>query len=317
MADTKPLVSILIPAFNMERYIRQCVWSALNQSYTNTEIIICDNASTDGTVRIVSEFSDNRLQIVRNDKNIGAIGNFNKLLSLAKGEFIKFLEADDYLDSECIGKLLAPLLNDPEAVMSCCGKFLINSDGQITGAHSKPRAETVSGHSVIKRLRQMGNEFGTPSDVLFVHEAVERAGVFDPAFGNYLNDWDLWIRIARLGRVAFVAENLAYVRRHPGQIGAVGAADNRDIRASVLLVQKNFEDRKEANMLLVHFSAEFLRRAFGRFIKRPGRATGQYVLDTLRMLIKEIGVGLTLASVLYFPTFLQYFRLRHRLIHRE
>ena len=317
MNNTHPLVSILIPAYNMEKYIDQCIKSALNQSYTNTEIIICDNASTDATAQAISVFSDDRLKIVLNGSNIGPIANFNKLLTLASGKYIKFLEADDYLHPNCVENLLAPLLNNPESVMSCCGKYLINSDGQVTGEHKKPKSETVSGESVIKRLRQMGNEFGTPSDVLFSKKAIDQAGAFDPAFGNYLNDWDLWIRIAKLGRVCFVAEALAYVRRHPGQIGAVGAADNRDIRSSSLMVRKNFADRTERNLLLVHFSSEYIRRAVGRFLKRPNQVTGRYMLETFHMIKEDIGIGLTVASAFYFPTILLYLRLRHRIMHRR
>ncbi len=317
MQNYGPLVSVLIPSYNMEKYISCCIESALRQSYSNIEIILCDNASTDNTFSLASEYSDPRFKLFRNESNIGAIANFNKLLTLAKGKFVKFLEADDYLDPDCVKKLLAPLLNDPESVMSCCGKYLINSDGQVTGEHKKPKSETVSGESVVKRLRQMGNEFGTPSDILFSRKAIEQAGDFDSAFGNYLNDWDLWIRIAKHGRVCFVAEALAYVRRHPGQIGAIGAADNRDIRASSLMVRKNFDDRTEANLLLVHFSSEYVRRAVGRFLKRPSQATGRYMLETFRMIKEEIGIELTVVSAIYFPTILLYLRLRHRMMHRS
>ena len=317
MQNYGPLVSVLIPAYNMEKYICCCIESALQQSHSNIEIILCDNASTDNTVSLASAYSDPRFQVFRNESNIGAIANFNKLLTLAKGDFVKFLEADDYLDPDCVKKLLAPLLNDPESVMSCCGKYLIDSKGEIIGEHKKRRSEVISGRLVIKRLRQMGNEFGTPSDVLFSKKAIEQAGVFDSAFGNYLNDWDLWIRIAKHGRVCFVAEALAYVRRHPGQIGAVGAADNRDIRSSSLMVRKNFEGRNEVNLLLVHFSSEYVRRAVGRFLKRPSQAAARYILETFRMIKEEIGIRFTVVSVFYFPTILLYLRLRHRMMHRR
>lgn len=315
--SNRPLVSILIPVYNMNLYIAKCIQSALDQSYKNTEIIVCDNSSQDNTVAIIEQFKDPRLKLVRNKTNIGAIANFNKLLVLANGDYIKFLEADDYLHPDCVKNLLAPFLNDPETVMSCCGKYLVDSDGEIIGGHKKPRSEVISGRLVIKRLRQMGNEFGTPSDVLFSKKAIEQSGAFDPAFGNYLNDWDLWIRIAKCGRVCFVAEALAYVRRHPGQIGAVGAADNRDIRSSSLMVRKNFEGRNEVNLLLVHFSSEYVRRAAGRFLKRPSQATARYMVETFRMIKEEIGIRLTVASVFYFPTVLLYLRLRHRTIHRR
>lgn len=317
MNNTNPLVSILIPAYNMEKYICSCIESALQQSYSNLEIILCDNASTDNTFSLASAYSDPRFKVFRNESNMGAIANFNKLLALANGDFVKFLEADDYLDTDCVKKLLTPLLNYPESVMSCSGKYLIDYKGNIIGEHKKRRSEVISGKLVIKRLRQMGNEFGTPSDVLFSKKAVEQAGVFDSAFGNYLNDWDLWIRIAEQGTVCFVPEALAYVRRHPGQIGAIGAADNRDIRSSSLMVRKNFEGRNEVNLLLVHFSSEYVRRAVGRFLKRPSQATVRYMVDTFRMIKEEIGIVLTVVSVFYFPTILLYLRLRHRTMHRK
>jgi hypothetical protein len=162
----------------------------------------------------------------------------------------------------------------------------------------------------------MGNEFGTPTDVLVQRLAVIRVGAFDADFGTYLNDWDLWIRLAETGKVAFLSEKLAYVRRHEGQIGAGGARNNRDIDANMMMLEKRFVARPLfRSSLMVHFAAEFLRRALIGLLKQPSSQSVTYVSNTVRKVASHVGVVRSLLAILYIPTVLQYLRVRHFLIH--
>lgn len=92
-----PLISVLIPAYNAEKFIRQSIDSILNQTYKNIEVIIIDDASTDGTWKIIQEYSnkDKRIKAYRNRYNIYIAANRNKLLKLAKGKYIAWQDADD------------------------------------------------------------------------------------------------------------------------------------------------------------------------------------------------------------------------------
>ena len=90
-----------MPVFNGERYLESAIRSNLNQSYGNLELIISDNASTDRTEAICRDLaaSDARIKVHRNDRNIGAAANYNKLFQLASGEFFRWSNADDLMDS--------------------------------------------------------------------------------------------------------------------------------------------------------------------------------------------------------------------------
>ena len=109
--EYKPLISVIIPVFNTEKYIRQCLESVVTQSYTNIEIICVDDASSDGSGLIINEFrnEDPRIKILINDSNIGAGLSRNKGLDYSKGEYIFFLDSDDYLlqgSLECLVNII-------------------------------------------------------------------------------------------------------------------------------------------------------------------------------------------------------------------
>ncbi len=110
-----PLVSILIPVYNRENYIAECIESALGQTYPNIEVIVGDNASSDGTWIICQQFAakDKRVRIFRNNQNIGPVRNWLACLAQAQGEYTKILWSDDLIHPDFLTKTL-PYLNDPQ-----------------------------------------------------------------------------------------------------------------------------------------------------------------------------------------------------------
>src|SRR5690349_581871 len=101
-----PLISICIPAYNNEAYIAETISSVLSQTYSVFEIIIVDDCSTDNTVEVVRKFNDHRIRFYQNEKNLGMHGNWNRALSLAKGEYVKLLCGDDTIFPGCLQKQL-------------------------------------------------------------------------------------------------------------------------------------------------------------------------------------------------------------------
>ena len=108
-----PLVSVCIPAYNSARYIRTTMESGLGQKYENIELVVVDDCSKDDTVEIVRSVRDPRVRLVRNEKNLGMTGNWNKCLAEARGEYIKLICADDVLYEDSIEKELGALLGHP------------------------------------------------------------------------------------------------------------------------------------------------------------------------------------------------------------
>jgi glycosyltransferase involved in cell wall biosynthesis len=112
MLENNPLVSVIIPAYNCEKFIRQAIESILNQTYTNIEILISDDASRDNTKRVIDSIHDPRIKCFHNDDNLGYLKTWNKLMSIARGDLITFQDADDYSDFERIEILINELKKD-------------------------------------------------------------------------------------------------------------------------------------------------------------------------------------------------------------
>jgi glycosyltransferase involved in cell wall biosynthesis len=126
-------VSVCIPVYNGAKYIKEAINSALNQSFQDFEIIVVDNKSTDNSLEIVRAITDSRIRIFENESNLGMLGNWNKILTLANGEYIKILPADDALYPDCLRLQCEVLDQDLEKKISlvCGRKNVVDADGKV------------------------------------------------------------------------------------------------------------------------------------------------------------------------------------------
>lgn len=120
MADQLPLVSILLPVYNRENMVATALRSVVVQTYPNMEIVVVDNCSTDCTYDVVQEFARGKSQIrcFRNEQNLGPVRNWIKCCEASRGDYIKFLFSDDWLEPYAVERYLAPLIKHPEAGFS-------------------------------------------------------------------------------------------------------------------------------------------------------------------------------------------------------
>ncbi len=297
-------VSICIPTYNMGRYIGLAVESALKQSFADVEVLVCDNASTDETSKVLASFQDKRLKIVRHPENIGMISNFNKTIELSTAPLIKFLEADDLLEVDCVAHMVAMMDRYPRVGVVSVGRTLIDAEGSVLGKHSKSQTEVVDGKVLLARLRRMGNEVGTPTDVMVRRILLQEVGAFDPAYQTYLNDWDLWIRCAERTEFGFVGECLTRVRRHTGQVGWVGSRTNLEVDVTHLMLKKRWGDAPflsskwlQGLLLTLHFSEEHVWRGIRGLIW--GGQVGVSRVDIFRRLAGHLGLLKSLMVVVY------------------
>ena len=102
--SSEPLISICIPTYNGSQYIEKCIESCLAQSYRNIEIIVCDDCSSDSLINVLNPYlkKDCRISFYQNEKNLGLVGNWNKCMNYASGEYIKWLFQDDWMDVNAI-----------------------------------------------------------------------------------------------------------------------------------------------------------------------------------------------------------------------
>ncbi len=199
---TQPKVSICIPVYNGETFIAETIHSALGQEFSDFELVISDNASTDGTERVVRSISDPRIRYERSAVNVGPVGNFNRCLELARGEYIKILCADDLLYPDCLKRQVAVLEDDKRREISLvsCARDIIDEKSRI---RLRPRVKGISGRvpanqAVIRSIRTGTNIYGEPQSVLFRTDQGRAVGGFNPAYGFCL-DLDFWFRLLTLG----------------------------------------------------------------------------------------------------------------------
>ena len=126
-----PPVSVAIPAYNCERYIGQSIESLLNQSYGDFELVISDNASTDGTEAVCRRYAaqDSRVRYVRRAENIGGPGNFRYVFSLCSGKYLKWSTADDHWHPDFLREAVPVLDTRPDVVLCYPKTQLIDAEG--------------------------------------------------------------------------------------------------------------------------------------------------------------------------------------------
>ena len=122
----KDLISVIIPAYNVEKYITRCMESLINQTYTNLEIILVDDGSTDNTSQICDKYAqkDDRIKVIHK-QNGGQSEARNQALDIATGKYITFLDSDDYLSEDYI-EYMYKLLKNNNADISVCGVQIVN-----------------------------------------------------------------------------------------------------------------------------------------------------------------------------------------------
>ena len=211
MVVDKPLVSVIMPAFNAEAYIKEAIQSILDQTYPNFELLICDDGSSDKTVEVVDSFNDDRIKLFIKNKNLGNLKTTNFLFSKCKGEFITIQDADDYSQLNRFELLLKAFNEDKELGMVGSNYLAISFDGEGLFSGNLPLTNEETTSVLKKEVIPM----------LYASVMVKKA-VFDtvkpfPVFFNRKGyaDFDWMARIQEKTRVKNLKEILYVYRRHP------------------------------------------------------------------------------------------------------
>lgn len=214
-AKDKPLVSVFTPAYNAEKYIRECIESITNQTYANWEYIIVNNRSTDNTLSIINEYvrKDSRIKVLNNNQFLGQIQNWNSGLSRISphSKYCKILHADDWLYPECIEKMVALAEKNPG--VGIVGSYRID-ENKVNLDGLDPGVSVVSGREICRMylLDQMF-VFGSPSTLLFPSEIIRKYSPFYDEKEIHA-DTDVCLRILENFDFGFIHQVLSYTRRH-------------------------------------------------------------------------------------------------------
>ncbi len=218
MRKDSMLVTVAMPTYNGERYVREAIEGVLGQTCGDFELLVVDDCSKDATREIAASFADPRIRVVKNDGRLGVYKNFNRCLTLAQGKYVFFNHQDDIMLPELLERAVPILEKDPDIACVGVNPLVIDADG-IRGAPFFTWAEqntVFSGESFL--------------DAFFLQYTMAISSVFlrkDMLKANNLRfslkdgesaDMVFWVRLAlRAKKLFFLNEHLFLRRRHAGQ----------------------------------------------------------------------------------------------------
>ncbi|MBI4890201.1 MAG: glycosyltransferase [Acidobacteria bacterium] len=211
-----PLVSFVIPCYRQAHFLLQAVSSVLAQSEPDVEAIVVDDGSPDDPAGALNELHDDPRLVVIRQENKGLGAARNRGIEASSGEYLAFLDSDDWLAPEFAAELLAPLRSDASLSFAYCDLEEVFEGTGRRLAKAAPfsvgRSRTGTSGDILPALLCGG--YFTPNTVLVRAQAVKDLGGFAPELGGHA-DYDLWLRLAASGHLArYVDRRLAYYRIH-------------------------------------------------------------------------------------------------------
>lgn len=225
-------VSVIIPNYNYGRFLKPSIQSVLDQTMKPHEIIVVDDGSTDNSMEMIRSFGES-ITAIKQD-NAGVAAARNKGAEIATGEFLAFLDADDYWHPEKLAKQMLKFSSDPDVGFVHCGSCYVDENGVPIKDY------VVGGEGWI------ANELLKFQPVVIANTLIVKRSLFSEIGGFDMNrdlhpseDWDLCYRLSRICKLGFVHEALLYYRQH-GSGGHTNIA--RMERAMTIAFEKAFQD---------------------------------------------------------------------------
>ncbi len=208
-----PLVSVVLPVHDGEQYLAAAIDSILRQTHAHLELIVIDDGSSDGSAAIAASFTDPRLRVVRNERNLGLVATLNRGIGLARGEFIARMDADDVAAPERLALQLQRMIEDPDLAVLGTNITYADATGRVVG---RPRS-LPCGPALVRWRLLRGTCLYHPTVML------RRAALGDERYSpEYIHaeDYDLWLRLSRRHRLDNLPQSLLLHRRHGQSVSA-------------------------------------------------------------------------------------------------
>jgi glycosyltransferase involved in cell wall biosynthesis len=200
-----PIVSVILPVYNAEKYLREAIDSILSQTFSDFELIIINDGSSDRSSEIACSYSDSRIIYIE-QQNAGLAATLNRGIGIARGEFIARQDNDDISDNQRLRKQVDYLVNHPEVMLLGTGAEIIDENGLPTGRYLDHGSKGKN-----LKFHMLFNNHFVHSSVMIRRTAFEKAGIYklDP---DYFEDHNLWSRIARVAEIHNLPDRLLKYR---------------------------------------------------------------------------------------------------------
>jgi glycosyltransferase involved in cell wall biosynthesis len=208
-----PTVSVTIVSYNQGQYLRQALDSALGQTFEACEIVVSDDASTDDSSGILREYAERhpgRIVPILATKNGGLAENRHRAIQACRGEFVAWLDADDFWSPQKLERQVALMRSDPLCVLSYHNMQVLKGEERMPDVRVRPPMPFKD--DSYRTLLEMEN-YITSSSVMFRASATKRLG-YHFEEGPTFSDYHFFVRLARLGALRYLDETLGCYRRH-------------------------------------------------------------------------------------------------------
>ena len=242
----RPRVSVIIPAYNHERFVGEAIYSVLEQSWADFEIVITDDGSSDGTVGVIQKIKDPRIKLICFPENKGACIAANRCVEESSGEYIAMLSSDDVFLREKLATQVAFLDQNPKVGAVLGYPLLIDEEGHAFSGKNGFRQANRTRFEWLNQFFFGGNCLCHPS-ALIRKQCYQEIGLYDPRFSQ-LPDFDFWIRLCLKYDVHILPENLIKFRMSRNQTNASAGTFDNQLRSGF-----------EAWKILFHYTAPFVK----------------------------------------------------------
>ncbi len=272
-------VSVIVPIYNGEKYLRQCLNSLGDQTYGNIEIICVNDGSTDDTLNILSEYAqnDNRF-IVVNQKNTGAGGARNAGLKIATGEFIIFIDSDDYVEKKMLEESLC-VLEETGADLLLFGVNTIDDKNEINKAEWLLDVKGLGGKNLVYTKDIYNKLFFitacNPWNKIFRASYLDELNIL---FGNTKRANDVFfvgLSLAASSKIAVLNKQMINYRMHSNSLQGTDTGDNDDYYIALKELKNGLEERN----LYDSVKGSFLRMALRQCVDKVWLCKSQYAID--------------------------------------
>lgn len=199
----KPVISVVLPVFNAEKYLKEAIDSVLNQTFEDFELILINDGSTDDSLKIVQSYTDTRIQLIQNDQNLGLIKTLNKGIYASKGTYIARMDADDIAINNRFEIQVKYLNNHPNCVAVGSNVIQFGAVNQVTSLPLNFKEIELS--------LLFENCMAHPS-VMIKSETVKKHQIKYREDLIHLEDWGLWLELLEFGEIHNIREPLLEYR---------------------------------------------------------------------------------------------------------